>query len=226
MPHPYQYGAFGQRLGKFDNVDQLFKHRRATVSLGYIGLYEVASVFYGSDWETNPEAKAFTLDIVKAMKNACESWSDEYDYHFSVYSTPSESLTDRFCRLDTEKFGVVTDITDKEYYTNSFHYDVRKNPTPFEKLEFEKAYPEAGALVDSSITANIQSSSKIQRHSKLSGTLLMTVSVTSERILQSINATSVTLKGTSPQQNVDSCALTVATQILKQLMLLNVLAAI
>ncbi|MFR6600448.1 MAG: anaerobic ribonucleoside-triphosphate reductase [Streptococcus sp.] len=144
-PILYQYGAFGQRLGNFDNVDQLFKHRRATVSLGYIGLYEVASVFYGSDWETNLEAKAFTLNIVKAMKNACEGWSDEYDYHFSVYSTPSESLTDRFCRLDTEKFGVVTDITDKEYYTNSFHYDVRKNPTPFEKLEFEKAYPEAGA---------------------------------------------------------------------------------
>ena len=79
------------------------------------------------------------------MKNACENWSDEYDYHFSVYSTPSESLTDRFCRLDTEKFGIVSDITDKEYYTNSFHYDVRKNPTPFEKLEFEKDYPEAGA---------------------------------------------------------------------------------
>ena len=144
-PILYQYGAFGQRLRKCDSVDQLFKHRRATVSLGYIGLYEVASVFYGSDWETNLEAKTFTLNIVKAMKNACESWSDEYDYHFSVYSTPSESLTDRFCRLDTEKFGVVTDITDKEYYTNSFHYDVRKNPTPFEKLEFEKDYPEAGA---------------------------------------------------------------------------------
>ena len=95
-PILYQYGAFGQRLGKFDNVDQLFKHRRATVSLGYIGLYEVASVFYGSDWETNPEAKAFTLDIVKAMKNACESWSDEYDYHFSVYSTPSESFDGSF----------------------------------------------------------------------------------------------------------------------------------
>lgn len=144
-PILYQYGAFGQRLGKFDNVDELFKHRRATVSLGYIGLYEVATVFYGSHWETNPEAKEFTLDIVKAMKQACENWSDEYDYHFSVYSTPSESLTDRFCRLDTEKFGLVPDITDKEYYTNSFHYDVRKNPTPFEKLDFEKAYPEAGA---------------------------------------------------------------------------------
>ena len=144
-PILYQYGAFGKRLGKYDNVDSLFKHRRATVSLGYIGLYEVASVFYGGEWEHNPEAKAFTVDIVRQMKRLCDEWSNEYDYHFSVYSTPSESLTDRFCRLDTEKFGTVKDITDKEYYTNSFHYDVRKNPTPFEKLEFEKDYPQAGA---------------------------------------------------------------------------------
>ncbi|HIB4609831.1 TPA: anaerobic ribonucleoside-triphosphate reductase [Streptococcus pyogenes] len=144
-PILYQYGAFGKRLEKTGNVNDLFKNRRATVSLGYIGLYEVASVFYGGQWEVNPDAKAFTLSIVKAMKQACEDWSDEYGYHFSVYSTPSESLTDRFCRLDTEKFGIVTDITDKEYYTNSFHYDVRKSPTPFEKLDFEKDYPEAGA---------------------------------------------------------------------------------
>ncbi|HGN3661747.1 TPA: anaerobic ribonucleoside-triphosphate reductase [Streptococcus pyogenes] len=144
-PILYQYGAFGKRLEKTGNVNDLFKNRRATVSLGYIGLYEVASVFYGGQWEGNPDAKVFTLSIVKAMKQACEDWSDEYGYHFSVYSTPSESLTDRFCRLDTEKFGIVTDITDKEYYTNSFHYDVRKSPTPFEKLDFEKDYPEAGA---------------------------------------------------------------------------------
>ena len=144
-PILYQYGAVGQRLGKYDNVDELFRHRRATVSLGYIGLYEVGTVFYGPEWESNAEAKAFTVDIVRKMKQFCEEWSDEFDYHFSVYSTPSESLTDRFCRLDTEKFGLVKDITDKEYYTNSFHYDVRKNPTPFEKLDFEKAYPEAGA---------------------------------------------------------------------------------
>ena len=143
-PILYQYGAFGKRLGKYDQVDQLFRHRRATVSLGYIGLYEVATVFYGPNWEQNPEAKQFTIDIIKDMKARVEDWSDQYDYHFSIYSTPSESLTDRFCRLDTEKFGKVPDITDKEYYTNSFHYDVRKNPTPFEKLDFEKVYPEAG----------------------------------------------------------------------------------
>lgn len=144
-PILYQYGAFGKRLRKEDQVDQVFKNRRATVSLGYIGLYEVATVFYGGQWEDKPEAKAFTLDIIKKMKALTEDWSDQYGYHFSVYSTPSESLTDRFCRIDTEKFGIVDDITDKEYYTNSFHYDVRKNPTPFEKLDFEKDYPEAGA---------------------------------------------------------------------------------
>ena len=144
-PILYQYGAFGHRLGKEESVDQLFKNRRATVSLGYIGLYEVATVFFGNSWEHNPEAKQFTIDIIKDMKARVEEWSDQYDYHFSIYSTPSESLTDRFCRLDTEKFGKVPDITDKEYYTNSFHYDVRKNPTPFEKLDFEKVYPEAGA---------------------------------------------------------------------------------
>ena len=144
-PILYQYGAFGKRLGKYDNVDELFRHRRATVSLGYIGLYEVGTVFFGPEWETNPEAKEFTVDMIRKMKDYCVEWSDEYDYHFSIYSTPSESLTDRFCRLDTKKFGIAKDITDKEYYTNSFHYDVRKNPTPFEKLDFEKVYPEAGA---------------------------------------------------------------------------------
>ena len=144
-PILYQYGAFGHRLGKEESVDQLFKNRRATVSLGYIGLYEVATVFFGNSWEHNPEAKEFTLAIIRDMKRRVEEWSDQYGYHFSIYSTPSESLTDRFCRLDTDKFGSIPDITDKEYYTNSFHYDVRKNPTPFEKLDFEKIYPEAGA---------------------------------------------------------------------------------
>ncbi|HFI2446790.1 TPA: anaerobic ribonucleoside-triphosphate reductase [Streptococcus suis] len=144
-PILYQYGAFGKRLAKTDAVDEVFKNRRATISLGYIGLYEVAAVFYGGQWEGNPEAKDFTVAIIKRMKELTEAWSDQYGYHFSVYSTPSESLTDRFCRLDTEKFGLVENITDKQYYTNSFHYDVRKNPTPFEKLDFEKVYVEAGA---------------------------------------------------------------------------------
>ncbi|WP_373823143.1 anaerobic ribonucleoside-triphosphate reductase, partial [Streptococcus ferus] len=75
-PILYQYGAFGKRLSKDGNVDDLFKHRRATISLGYIGLYEVASVFYGGEWEANPAAKDFTVDIIRQMKQLCEDWSD------------------------------------------------------------------------------------------------------------------------------------------------------
>nr|WP_314063611.1 anaerobic ribonucleoside-triphosphate reductase [uncultured Vagococcus sp.] len=141
-PILYMYGAFGKRLKKDQSTDELFKNKRATISMGYIGLYEVASQFYGGEWEENPKAKEFTLAILKSLKAHADLWGNEYGYHFSVYSTPSESLTDRFCRLDTEKFGVVEHVTDKDYYTNSFHYDVRKNPTPFEKLDFEKDYPQ------------------------------------------------------------------------------------
>ena len=140
-PILYQYGAFGKRLRAGEDIKKLFTDERATVSLGYIGLYEVGTLFYGPDWEHNKEAHDFTLAIVKRLYDACVQWSKESGYHFSVYSTPSESLTDRFCKLDTELFGKVKDITDKEYYTNSFHYDVRKHPTPFEKLTFEMDYP-------------------------------------------------------------------------------------
>lgn len=140
-PILYQYGAFGKRLKPGESVKKLFENERATVSLGYIGLYEVGTYFFGPTWEKNKEAHDFTLEIVKRLAAKCKQWSQEYGYHFSVYSTPSESLTDRFCRLDTAKFGKIKDITAKEYYTNSFHYDVRKHPTPFEKLDFEKDYP-------------------------------------------------------------------------------------
>ena len=140
-PILYMYGAFGDRLQIEDKVDELFNNKRATVSLGYIGLYEVATCFYGPDWEDNSEAKIFTLDILRQLKAKADALGEQHGYHFSVYSTPSESLTDRFCRMDYDLFGSVPDITDKEYYTNSFHYDVRKKPTPFEKLDFEKDYP-------------------------------------------------------------------------------------
>ncbi len=148
-PILYEYGAFGKRLKRGDSIDQLFNRSRATVSLGYIGLYEVGTVFYGHAWEHDPQAKAFSVQIVKSLWEHCKAWEAEYGYHFSVYSTPSESLTDTFCRLDTKKFGIVKDITDKEYYTNSFHYDVRKKITPFEKIDFEKDYPKytAGGFI-------------------------------------------------------------------------------
>lgn len=140
-PLLYMYGAFGKRLPADGNVDDLFKNQRATVSLGYIGLYEVCTVFYGENWEHNAQAHEFAEKVVKAMRQKCDEWAQASGYHYSLYSTPAESLTDTFCRDDIAKFGKVANVTDKEYYTNSFHYDVRKHPTPFEKLTFEQDFP-------------------------------------------------------------------------------------
>ncbi|MCD7113055.1 anaerobic ribonucleoside-triphosphate reductase [Limosilactobacillus agrestis] len=144
-PLLYMYGAFGKRLKRTDSVDEVFKNSRATVSLGYIGLYEVCTTFYGTNWEHNKEAHDFAIAITKAMHDLCAEWEKEEGYHFSLYSTPAESLTDTFCQNDLKKFGRIEDVTDKEYYTNSFHYDVRKHPTPFEKLSFEEAFPKYAA---------------------------------------------------------------------------------
>lgn len=140
-PILYKHGAFGHNLEDGENVSKLFLNKRSTISIGYIGLYEVGALLFGSKWESNPEAKEFTLSVLKRMKELSTKWSDEEDVWYSVYGTPSESLTDRFCKMDKEKFGSIKDVTDKDYYTNSFHYDIRKNPTPFEKLDFEKDYP-------------------------------------------------------------------------------------
>lgn len=144
-PLLYMYGAFGKRLKPTDSVDEVFKDSRATVSLGYIGLYEVGATFYGPRWEENEAAHQFVLSIVQKMAAACQKWEAEEGYHFSVYSTPAESLTDTFCQADLKKFGRIPDVTDKEYYTNSFHYDVRKHPTPFDKLAFEADFPQYAA---------------------------------------------------------------------------------
>ncbi|MEJ7463725.1 anaerobic ribonucleoside-triphosphate reductase [Sulfitobacter donghicola] len=140
-PILYKSGAFKYKLDDREDVMALFKNKRATISMGYIGLYETATVFYGPNWEHNDKAKAFTIEILKEMQRLQKQWTKQYDIWFSIYSTPSESLTDRFCRLDQERFGDIQDITSKGYYQNSFHYDVRKDITPFEKLDFEKDYP-------------------------------------------------------------------------------------
>lgn len=87
-PILYKQGGFGKKLKDDDKVSQLFLDKRASISFGYIGLYEVASKFYGSNWETNREAKKFTLDILKRMKELCDEWGEEWDIGCSVYSTP------------------------------------------------------------------------------------------------------------------------------------------
>ena len=143
-PTLFRYGAFG-RLEANESVDQLFRNERATVSLGYIGLYETTAVFFGKDWikdhSWNEDGKEFALSLVRRMNKLCQQWSKAEGYHYSVYSTPAESLTDRFNRMDRQKFGRIEGVTDHDFYTNSFHYPVWLQPTPMEKLSYEVDFP-------------------------------------------------------------------------------------
>ncbi len=126
-PVLWQYGAFA-RLQPNDSVDAMMKNNRATVSLGYIGLYETTARFFGKDWVNDwgwdEDARQFALSIVSKMTDLCKEWESEEGYHYSVYGTPAESLTDRFNRMDRAKFGRVEGVTDKDFYTNSFHRPV------------------------------------------------------------------------------------------------------
>ena len=149
-PILYMEGAFGKRLNAGEDVSQLFDAGRATISLGYIGLYEVAQRMFGDKWEKNATACAFTHDVIRFMKARTLEWNNKSGGAWiSLYSTPSESLADRFARMDLHKYGPIPNITDKGYYTNSFHVDSRKGTHegfgPFEKIDFEVEYPYDGA---------------------------------------------------------------------------------
>lgn len=139
-PTLYKEGAWTKKLSDNDNVDEIFSNKNASISIGYIGLYEAVSCIYGLNWENNEEAKNFSIEILKRMKKYADKWTNDQNVWYSIYGTPSESLTNRFNDLDREKFGVIDGITDKEWYTNSFHYDVEKEINPFDKLDFESVY--------------------------------------------------------------------------------------
>lgn len=142
-PILYMYGACGIRLKADDEVMQLFTNGRATVSLGYIGLHEAANAMFPNVSEhifKNKQKKDFSVDVLHTLRLATEAWKEETGFAFGLYSTPSESLCDRFCRIDTKEFGVVKGVTDKDYYTNSFHLDVAYKTSPDCKIAFEEPY--------------------------------------------------------------------------------------
>ena len=139
-PIHYVTGAAGVAMSPSDKVGDLVEGGYATASMGYIGVYEAVARFYGGDWYGNREAVEFSVNIVRRLDELARSWKAESGRGYGVYGTPSESLCDRFARLDTRLFGEVEDITSKGYYQNSFHVDVRKNMSPFEKWRVEAQY--------------------------------------------------------------------------------------
>lgn len=142
-PILYMEGACGVRLNPDDDISEIFKNGRASISLGYIGIHETINALYGTEEHVydSEVLREKALDIVKHLKAATDSWKEETGYGFSLYSTPSENLCSRFCKIDAKEFGVIDGVTDKGYYTNSFHLDVEKKVNPYDKIDFEMAYP-------------------------------------------------------------------------------------
>ena len=137
-PIHWKYGAIA-RLESGETIDKLLKGGYSTISLGYIGIYEVTKLMKGVS-HTTPEGEEFALRVMKHLRAATDRWKKETGIGFALYGTPAESLCYRFARIDKEKFGSIKDITDKGYYTNTYHVDVREEIDAFEKLSFESQF--------------------------------------------------------------------------------------
>ena len=137
-PIHWQYGAIA-RLEKGEKIDKLLHGGYSTISLGYIGLYEVTKLMKGVS-HTEGEGTDFALRLMNRLRQATDTWKKETGIHFGLYGTPAESLCYRFARIDLERFGVIQDVTDKGYYTNSYHVDVRETIDAFSKFSFESQF--------------------------------------------------------------------------------------
>ncbi len=137
-PIHWQYGAIA-RLKKGEKIDKYLHGGYSTMSLGYIGLYETTYLMKGCS-HTAPEGKEFALRVMDCMKDAAAQWKAETGIAFSLYGTPAETLCYRFARIDREKYGDIENVTDKGYYTNSYHVDVREPIDAFTKFSFESEF--------------------------------------------------------------------------------------
>ena len=137
-PIHWQYGAIA-RLKSGETIDKLLHDGYSTISLGYIGLYEVTKLMTGVS-HTDPKGTNFALRLMKRLRLACDTWKLETGLGFGLYGTPAESLCYRFAEIDKKRFGEIKDVTDKGYYTNSYHVDVREKIDAFEKFRFESQF--------------------------------------------------------------------------------------
>lgn len=137
-PIHWQHGAIA-RLGKHKSIAPLLLNGYSTVSLGYIGIYEATMLIKGVS-HTDKKGYDFAMRIMDALNDAVNKWTEEYGIKFTLYATPAESLTQRFANIDRERFGIIENVTDKGYYINSFHVDVREEISAFEKFNFEAKF--------------------------------------------------------------------------------------
>ena len=137
-PIHWQYGAIA-RLEKGEKIDKLLHNGYSTISLGYIGLYEVTKLMTGVS-HTDEKGIEFALRLMKRLRRATDTWKEMTGLGFGLYGTPAESLCYRFAEIDKKQFGIIPDITDKGYYTNSYHVDVREQIDALSKFDFEAQF--------------------------------------------------------------------------------------
>lgn len=137
-PIHWEHGAIA-RLPKGSVIDPLLKGGYSTISLGYIGIYETVMAMKGVS-HTDPVGQEFALRIMNKLRETTDRWKYETGLGFGLYGSPAESLCYRFARIDKAKFGDIENITDKGYYTNSYHVDVREDIDAFSKLTFEAQF--------------------------------------------------------------------------------------
>ena len=137
-PIHWKHGAIG-RLAKGEKIDKLLKNGYSTLSLGYVGIHEMVQAMLGVS-HTSEEGEKFALEVMNHMKAKCDEWKKETGLGFGLYGTPAESLIYRFCRLDRARYGEIPNVTDRLYYTNSYHVHVCENIDAFSKLKFEAQF--------------------------------------------------------------------------------------
>lgn len=137
-PIHWQHGAIA-RLEKGETIDKLLDNGYSTLSLGYVGICEMTYAMLGVS-HTTPEGEKFALEVMNKLKEACDSWKKETGIGFGLYGTPAESLIYRFCKSDKARFGEIPNVTDRLYYTNSYHVHVCEEIDAFDKLKFESQF--------------------------------------------------------------------------------------
>lgn len=137
-PIHWQYGALA-RLKKGEKIDKLLYGGYSTISLGYAGLYECVKAITGKS-HTDDSAKPFAMAIMRKLNDKCAEWRKAENIAYSLYGTPIESTTEKFARCLQKRFGIIKDITDHDYITNSYHVNVREEIDPFKKLNFEAEF--------------------------------------------------------------------------------------
>ncbi len=162
------------KLSPDDTVGEILKH--GTLSVGFIGLAECLKALIGSHHAENEEARDLGIEIITAMRNRIDEESKRTGLNFSLLATPAEGLSGRFVRMDAKKYGVIEGVTDRDYYTNSFHVPVYYPISAFEKIKIEAPYHEltnAGHIsyieLDGDPLENLTAFEKIVRCMKESG---------------------------------------------------------